>query len=102
MGHSQPFVEPKNWFERQCLAYDHSTFGALAALATAQSCWGAIAAIMSLYADTFFLLGIASFLCMGSLTAFLSQAPAKWAIGVFWLSAVVNAIIILINAIILI
>lgn len=102
MGHAKPFVEPKNLFERQCLAYQHSTFGALAALVTAQSCWGSVAALLSLHTGVDFFIGVAAFLCMGSNAAFLAGAPAKFTIGTLWASVLINFAIIVINTIMLI
>jgi hypothetical protein len=102
MGHSKPFVEPKNLFERQCLAYEHSTFGALAALVTIQSCWAAIAALLCLYTGMDYLIGVAAFLSMGANAAFLAQAPAKIAIGSSWATFVICLVIMIINIVLLV
>ncbi len=84
----------KSWFEKQANQFDNARFGLMTVFLTAQSCWGSIAAMLSLQDDNFISLGICAVLTMASNAAFIAQGPAKWCLGLLYLSGITNLIII--------
>jgi hypothetical protein len=62
---------------------------------TAQSCWGSIAAMLSLQVNNYVALGICAAVTMASNAAFISQSPAKWCLSLLYLSGIANLLIIL-------
>lgn len=90
-----------SWFQKQVATFEKSRFGAMAALLTAQSCFGSVAAMYSLKTQSYVLLAICANITMASNGAFIAQAPAKWCLIIFYLSVILNLGILLINFFIL-
>ena len=86
-----------NWFQRQAETFERSRFGAMAALLTAQSCFGSIAAMYSLKTESYILLAICANITMGSNGAFIAQVSAKWCLALFYISVITNLAILIIN-----
>lgn len=83
------------WLDKQARQFDEARFGAMTIMLTAQSCVGSIAAAMSLELKYMIPLGFCAAVTMGSNAVFIAQSPARWCLISFYLSLVVNAIIIL-------
>lgn len=86
-----------NWFQKQAAAFDRSRFGAMAAMMTAQSCFGSVAAMYSLKTESYILLAICANVTMASNGAFIAQVSAKWCLALFYLSVIANLAILIIN-----
>lgn len=86
-----------SWFDRQAANYEKSRFGAMSAMLTIQSCVGSIAALYILKVGQPIMLAICIALTMGANTAFISQLPAKWCIGLFMASVGINSLFIIYN-----
>lgn len=86
-----------NWFQKQITSFERSRFGAMAALLTAQSCFGSIAAMYSLKTQSYILLAICANITMASNGAFIAQVSAKWCLILFYLSVFINLGILIIN-----
>lgn len=84
-----------NIFERQLTNFEENRFGAMTFMMTFQSCYGSIAAMMGLKMDSTFALAITAAITMASNAMFIAQSPAKWCVGTFYVSIVLNSIIIL-------
>lgn len=89
--------EKSNWFDRQAEQYEQSRFGAMTIMMTAQSCLGAIAVMFSLEVNNYFMMGLSAATTMGSNSAFISLAPAKWCLAIFYVSVITNLLLIFIN-----
>jgi hypothetical protein len=83
------------WFDKQLIDFENARFGAMTLMITLQSCLGSIAAMFSLMTNNFVSLGIIVFVTMTSNAAFIAQLNAKWCLRFFYLSIIVNCIIIL-------
>ena len=88
-------MQQKTWFDRQADQFERGRFGWMTVYLTAQSCWGSIAAMLSLRADDYISLGICASVTMASNAAFIAQGPAKWCLGLLYLSAVTNLLLIM-------
>lgn len=86
-------VNVPNWFEKQSAQFDQSRIGVSVLLIILQSCIGSMAA--AFYTpENISLVTSAATVTMGSNALFISQAPAKWCIAMFYISVVVNSILI--------
>lgn len=91
MGTSK--LHPANWLEKQSLQFEKNRIGVSVLLIILQSCIGSIAA--AFYTpENMTLVTFAASVTMGSNALFISQAPAKWCMVMFYISIVVNAILI--------
>nr|WP_294859631.1 hypothetical protein [uncultured Fluviicola sp.] len=86
-----------NWFQKQVASFERSRFGAMAALLTAQSCFGSVAAMYSLKTQSYVLLAICANITMASNGAFIAQSPAKWCLILFYVSIITNLGILILN-----
>lgn len=86
-----------NWFQKQVANFERSRFGAMAALLTAQSCFGSVAAMYSLKTQSYVLLAICANITMASNGAFIAQVSAKWCLILFYLSVIINLGILIVN-----
>lgn len=86
-----------NWFQKQVISFEKSRFGAMAALLTAQSCFGSIAAMYSLKTESYVLLAICANITMASNGAFIAQVSAKWCLALFYVSVIANLAILVLN-----
>ncbi len=86
----------ENWFEKQAKQFESGRFAWMTIMMTAQSCWGSIAAMYAIKFDHIVLLIITAIVTMSSNAAFIAQSPAKWCLGIFYTSVIVNLIIFLI------
>jgi hypothetical protein len=84
------------WFNQQATNFEHSRFGAMTVMMTAQSCLGSIAAMMALMQDNYGVLMLITTFTTASNSAFIAQSPAKWCLGLFYSSVAVSALSILI------
>jgi hypothetical protein len=87
-------LESLSWFKNHQIIFDENRFGAMAFMITFQSCIGSIAALCSLSPQNLFLLAICTVFTMGSNTAFIAQAPAKWCLTIFYIGVAANILII--------
>ncbi len=86
-----------NWFERQALQFEESRFAAMTILLTLQSCIGSIAVMFALQQEAIIQLCLSAVVTMGANSLFIAQGPAKWCIGSFYVSIILNFTIILFN-----
>lgn len=84
-----------NLLERQSAYFEENRFGAMTFMMTFQSCFGSIAAMFAIRMDSTIALAITAMVTMASNAMFIAQSPAKWCVGTFYLSIVVNAIVLL-------
>lgn len=90
-------TEKINWFDNQAAKFEENRFGAMTFMMTFQSCLGSIAAMTTLYNDNYTFLSICAALTMASNSAFISQSPAKWCLGIFYASVTINILLIIIS-----
>lgn len=90
-------TQNETWFDKQAVQFEQVRFGAMTLMMTAQSCWGSIAGTYALKANYMALLAICAALTMASNAAFMAQSPAKWCLGIFYSSVLVNSIILIIG-----
>jgi len=90
-----------NWFDRQALQFEESRFAAMTILLTLQSCIGSIAVMFALQHDAVVQLCLSAAVTMGANSLFIAQGPAKWCLGSFYISIIVNLIIIFFNVLVL-
>lgn len=86
-----------NWFDKQATKFDSSRYALMTVLMIAQSCWGSVAAMFAMKLDDVVLLSISVAVTMASNSAFIAQGPAKWCLGLFYLSAIANLLVFLIS-----
>lgn len=84
----------KSWFDVQAEKFEATRLGSMSWMITAQSCWASIAAALALQDNNYESLAVVAVLGMASNAAFIAQGPAKWCIGIFYSSVVVNLLII--------
>lgn len=84
-----------NLYKRQLDYFEKNRFGAMTLMLTFQSCYGSIAAMLSLQTENAFALAVCAVLTMSSNAAFIAQATSRWCINLFYLSLFVNSIIIM-------
>lgn len=83
---------------KQLIAFENARYALMTILMTAQSCIGSIACMYILQNNAPTpLLMICAAITMGSNAMFIAQANAKWCLGAFYLSVLVNSILILSN-----
>jgi uncharacterized membrane protein len=85
------------WFDKQSIQFEESRFAAMTILLTAQSCIGSIAVLFALEHNMIIQLCLTAAVTMGANSLFIAQGPAKWCLGAFYISIVVNLLIIIIN-----
>lgn len=86
------------WFKKQVAKFENARFGWMTIYITAQSCLGAIAVMYVLQNNANdILLSISAAITMASNALFIAQAPGKWCLITFYLSVLINALIILFN-----
>lgn len=85
----------ENWFEKQANKFEAGRFAWMTIMMTAQSCWGSVAAMYAIKFDNVLMLIITAMVTMMSNAAFIAQSPAKWCIGLFYASVIVNLIVFL-------
>lgn len=83
------------WLHNQEVAFEEARFGRMVIFLTLQSCVGSIAAMLALqnHAGDWALITAAA-VTMWSNAMFISQASAKWCLRIFYLSLIVNIILI--------
>lgn len=86
------------WLEKQELNFEEARFFWMAVIITAQSCLGSVACMFILknHASDFVLAGCAA-ITMGCNAIFIAQAPARWCLGAFYLSVILNTVFIVVN-----
>ncbi len=89
-------TEKSNWLGTQAIRFEENRYGAMALMMTFQSCLGSVAAMLAMKDDNYLLLSFCAMFTMGANAAFIALAPAKWCLGVFYASVVVNAAVIVI------
>ena len=87
----------KSWFQGQVEQFERYRFGAMTMMITAQTCLAAVAAMLSIQNDNYFLVSVCSVFAMASNTAFIAQVNAKLCVTFFYLSIIVSAIVIPLN-----
>ena len=85
----------RKFYEKQLDYFETNRFGAMTLMLTFQSCYGSVAAMLSLQIENVITLSICSIITMASNATFIAQAPSKWCINTFYLSVITNTIIIL-------
>ena len=86
-----------NWFEKQALKFEAGRFAWMTIMMTAQSCWGSVAAMYALKFENDVLLIITAMVTMTSNAAFIAQSPAKWCVGLFYSSVLINLFVLIIS-----
>lgn len=88
-------AKTNTWFDQQVQKFESSRFGAMTIMMTAQSCLGSIAAMVSLKSDNYVFLAFITAFTLASNGAFISLAPAKWCVGIFFSSVFVSVLSII-------
>jgi len=86
-----------NWFDKQAVKFESSRYALMTLLMIAQSCWGSVAAMYAMKLENVVLLAISVAVTMASNAAFIAQGPAKWCLGLFYLSAIANLLVFLMS-----
>ena len=96
---AMPVIAAKtSWMDRQVLSFEKARWGWMAMMITIQSCIGSIACMFISYNHGHTaLLATCAALSMGSNALFIALAPARLCIIGFYLSVLVNTILILTN-----
>ncbi|PHR46940.1 MAG: hypothetical protein COA32_08420 [Fluviicola sp.] len=84
------------WFDKQAADFEISRFGAMTLMITFQSCLGSVAAMYALENGNTFILATVAVVTMASNAMFIAQAEAKHCLFTFYLSVIVNLIILII------
>lgn len=87
------------WLVKQESNFEKNRFGAMTIMITFQSCLGSVAAMLAIQDANWFLVGVVAVLTMSSNSMFIAQADAKPCILTFYVSIIVNALIILFSLI---
>lgn len=89
-------METKNnsWFTRLAVRFESARFAAMTFLMTLQSCVGSIAAMFVLKNNDYFSLSLIASVTMASNAVFIAQSPARWCIGTFLTSIIVNTLLL--------
>lgn len=87
-----------HWFDKQARSFESKRFGWMTILLTAQSCLGSIACgfILKNHANLF-MLSICAAMTMGCNAMFIALAPPKVCLIVFYASAILNTLFIMLN-----
>lgn len=91
-----PTAQQRSWFSRQASHFDDSRFGLMTTLMTAQSCYGSIAAMLTLQANNIAVLAVCAAVTLMSNSAFIAQSSAKVCLALFYTSIAVNTGIIVV------
>lgn len=86
------------WLTKQEAKFEENRFGAMTVMLTFQSCLGSVAAMLAIQDGIWALVSVVAVLTMSSNAMFIAQAEAKPCIVTFYLSVVVNTLIILFTA----
>lgn len=89
-----------NWFNNQALKFEESRFGAMALMMTFQSCLGSAGAMFAMKQENYVLLSFCAVVTMASNAAFISLAPPKWCLTVFYSSIIINTLVIIISLVV--
>ena len=87
-----------NWYKKQLNYFDKHVFAMMSMYMIIQSCLGSIASMFVIFNngnDFYMILSVS--LAMGCNAMLLAQAGAKLAVGSFYLSIIVNAIILIMH-----
>lgn len=86
------------WYSRLVELYTFNYFFLISFVILVGSCWGGITAMYILKADApIWQLCANIYLTMGCNVACIGQAPAKWVINLFGISALANTVLLLAN-----
>lgn len=87
-----------NWFNNQADHFEKTRFGWMAIYITLSSCLGSIACMLILENNggDFMLITCAA-VSMAANSLFIAQSDAKWCMAVFYLSLLVNSVLIILN-----
>mgnify|MGYP006081223439 FL=1 len=83
-------------YQEQLILFEQYRFGAMSVMIVFQSCLGSIAAMCSLKPQNLILLSICSILTMATNSALITQSPAKWCLGIFYVGVLANILIIVV------
>ncbi|MBW7866689.1 MAG: hypothetical protein H3C31_00020 [Brumimicrobium sp.] len=81
------------WFVKQEATFEKYRFGLMIAMLLFQSCIGSIAAMYAINHEIWPLMSLSAALSMGSNAMFIAQAKANVCLITFYLSVVINSII---------
>ncbi|MEO6903864.1 MAG: hypothetical protein ABI315_12060 [Bacteroidia bacterium] len=86
------------WFNKQADHFEKTRFGWMAIYITISSCVGSIACMLILENNggDFMLITCAA-ISMAANSLFIAQGDAKWCMAIFYLSLIINGILIIIN-----
>lgn len=86
------------WFNKVAEKFEETRFGWMALIITLQSCLGSIACMYILQNNaTDVQLMLCAAITMACNSIFIAQGPAKWCLTSFFISVLVNAVLIFIN-----
>lgn len=88
-------MENVSWFERQVNWFNFYRYGAMANMLIFLSCYGSIAAMLSIKSGFTIGMIIAAVTSMASNTALISQSPAKYCIAIFLGGFAIQTLIII-------
>lgn len=84
-----------SWFENQINYVESNKFGAMALILTAQSCWGSMAAMCTLFTQNYVLLGVSATVTMATNASFIGQSPTKVSLIITYISVITNLLILI-------
>ncbi len=97
-GAMKLFYRLNTWFDKRAQNIEDVRFGVLAMYNALQSCVGSIAVMTILQNNAgIFLLGTVTALTMASNSAFIAQGSVKLCLLLFYLSVLINTLIIIFN-----
>jgi hypothetical protein len=87
-----------SWFNKQAEYFEKTRFGWMAIYITISSCLGSIACMLILENNggDFMLITCAA-ISMATNSLFIAQSNAKWCMAVFYLSLLINSLLIIVN-----
>lgn len=83
------------WFTQKAIEFNEKRFASMTWMITVQSCLGSIAVMYILMQPNILLLSICAIITMASNAAFISQAPAKWCLSLFYSSIIINSLLLI-------
>jgi hypothetical protein len=86
-----------NWIAKQEETFDRNRFGAMTILLTSQSALGGVTAALSIQNNLWFLVSLGATVSMASLAFFIAQTNAKSCLIMFYISMIVNTVLLFVN-----
>ena len=90
-------ISSNDLFSRSVKSFESGRYGYMAVMLLIHCCIGSIAGSFALYSDIPILFELSVTLCIGANAALIALSPAKWCVGLFYLSVIGNLSILLLT-----